>query len=167
MRGGAARGTLSELMMAILSYVSQDTRTRAAWFDVPGELVRHGGGGGGRRLDAASKKVEGRCWRGEFWPSSVPARRGCEQRAGCALRANKHRGRSADNDAAAGAGVEEARDGPWRDSQGFLPVTLHDEQSTRPLSATLPGADWWACGSQCPLGGRAWPFSKPCPEGRT
>ena len=81
--------------------------------------------------------------------------RGIEQRIECALHANKHQGLSADNDAATGARVEEAREGLWRDSQGFLPVTLRDEQSTRPLSATLVDADWRACGWRCPLGGRA------------
>lgn len=59
---------------------------------------------------------------------------------------NKHQGLSADNDAAAGARVEEAQEEPWRDSQGFLPLTLRDEQPTRPLSATLLAADWWALG---------------------
>jgi hypothetical protein len=50
--------------MAILSYVSQSARTRSGRYNVPGELVRHGGGGGWRRLDAASKGCEKRCWRG-------------------------------------------------------------------------------------------------------
>jgi hypothetical protein len=61
--------------MAILSYVSQIPRARSERFDIPGELVRHGGGGGGwRRLDAASKSFEKRYWGGcGILASSVPA----------------------------------------------------------------------------------------------
>jgi hypothetical protein len=92
------------------------------------------------RLERVSKSGVGG---GEFWPSSVPTSED-ESKRGASPRCTTKQipGRKADKDAATGARAEEAREGLWRDSQGFLPVTLRSEQSTRPLSATLLGADW-------------------------
>lgn len=61
---------------------------------------------------------------------------------------NKHQGLNADNNSATGARVDEARKDPWRDSQGFLPVTLRATNNRRGRGQQKPRSliGGWATG---------------------
>lgn len=127
--GGAARGTLSELMMAILSYVSQMRRLglitwtyRVSLSDMVAAMVNVER----TRLQRISKNGVGGVNFG-LGVCQLETRNRAEDKSRAATRTNKHQGLNADNDTATGARVDEAQEGPWRSSQCFLPVTLRNE----------------------------------------